>query len=196
MRPITVKYAGECRKCNAQIPEGAQAIYEKRVGIFCVSCAPTDPEAIRELRQEAADRRADRYEEWASKREERATAVLNSHKDIRSDIAFNTQPGHIPFRARLIAQDDRAYESLNVAQSFREKADRLRHVRVAGDAQRAHDAKDAEVRAKLSPGKMADWMGRPFKVLKVNKKTATLESGYDGGHPFRVELHLLKPIEG
>ena len=40
-----------------------------------------------------------------------------------SDYAFNTQPGHIPFRAKLIAREDRAYESTVKAASMRSRAD-------------------------------------------------------------------------
>ena len=38
-------------------------------------------------------------------------------------IAFNTQPGHIPFRAKLIAREDRAHESVAKAASMRSRAD-------------------------------------------------------------------------
>lgn len=123
MREITVKYSGDCRKCGATLPVGERAIYERRVGLYCVGCAPTDTEEIRAIRQEAADRKADRLEEWAEKREKKASAVLSSHSEIRHDWAFITQPGHIPFRARMIAADDRAYESLNVAKGFRARAE-------------------------------------------------------------------------
>lgn len=67
--------------------------------------------------------RADRLNEWAGKREERAAAVLKAGEPFTSDYAFNTQPGHIPFRARLIAREDRAHESLRTAGSMRSRAD-------------------------------------------------------------------------
>lgn len=67
--------------------------------------------------------RAERLREWAGKREERAEAVLAAGEPYRGDIAFNTQPGHIPFRARLIAREDRACESLAKAASMQSRAD-------------------------------------------------------------------------
>lgn len=67
--------------------------------------------------------RADRLREWAGKREDRAAAVLEAGEPFRGDIAFNTQPGHIPFRARLIAREDRAYESLAKAAQMQSRAD-------------------------------------------------------------------------
>jgi phage shock protein A len=67
--------------------------------------------------------RADRLREWAGKREVRAEAVFKAGEPFRGDIAFNTQPGHIPFRAKLSAREDRAHESLAKAGSMRSRAD-------------------------------------------------------------------------
>ena len=68
MREILVKYSGDCAKCGETLEVGAKAVYERRVGIFCSGCAPTDPEEIRAVRQEGADRKADRLQGWADKR--------------------------------------------------------------------------------------------------------------------------------
>ena len=67
--------------------------------------------------------RAERLREWAGKREDRAAAVFKASEPFRGDIAFNTQPGHIPFRAKLIAREDRAHESVAKAASMRSRAD-------------------------------------------------------------------------
>jgi hypothetical protein len=67
--------------------------------------------------------RAERLRGWAGTREERAAAVFEAGKPFTADIAFNTQPGHIPFRARLITREDRAHESLGKATSMRSRAD-------------------------------------------------------------------------
>lgn len=67
--------------------------------------------------------RAERLRGWAETREQRAAAVFKAGEPFTSDIAFNTQPGHIPFRARLIAREDRAFESLDKAESMRSRAD-------------------------------------------------------------------------
>ena len=152
MHQITVKYGGDCRKCGASLEVGGQAIHEKRVGLFCLPCAPTDPEEIRAYRQEGADRKADRLDEWAEKRRERATAQLNSHPEVRHDWAFITQPGHIPFRARMNAADGRAYESLKVAGGMEARAESLRHVRVAGDAEKKYQAHRDGLSAVISKG--------------------------------------------
>lgn len=172
MRKLTVKYAGECRKCGTSLEVGQEAMYEKHTGIFCVGCEPTEVEEIRAYRQDRADKKADRYEEWAEKREKKATAQLNSMPNVRHDWAFITQPGHIPMRAKMNAADDRAFESLHVAEHMRDKAENLRHVVVAGDAERKRQA----VRERLDQviGKGAGVFDHVFgsgEVIQICKKS-------------------------
>jgi len=196
MRPITVKYQGECRKCGATLTEGSQAIYERRVGIFCPECAPTDTEEIRQLRQAVADRKANRYEDWAAKRREKASVQLNSHPEIRHDIAFCTQPGRIPFRERMNRADERAFESLQVAERMEQKANSLRHVRVKGDAEkRWQGLRDLNVN-RFNVGDVVDTgiYGRGT-ILKFNKKTVKMgNTGASGTATFNVDLAFLSPL--
>jgi hypothetical protein len=67
--------------------------------------------------------KAERLRGWAAKREATATAALESHPEMRHDWAFITQPGHIPARARMIAADGRAFESLRKAENMAARAD-------------------------------------------------------------------------
>ena len=73
--------------------------------------------------RERREARAQRLRDWAAKREEAAAAVFKAGEPFTSDHAFNTQPGHIPFRAKLIAREDRAHESVRKAGSMRSRAD-------------------------------------------------------------------------
>ena len=66
--------------------------------------------------------KADRLRGWAGKREAGAASVFKAGEHYRGDHAFNTQPGHIPERARLIAREDRAHESLAKADSMNSRA--------------------------------------------------------------------------
>jgi uncharacterized Zn finger protein (UPF0148 family) len=195
MRTITVKYTGECKKCGATLDAGTTAAYEKSMGIFCPGCEPTDTEDIRAYRQEKADRKADRYEGWADKRKTTANATLEYHQQhYRNDHAFNTQPGHIPLRARINAADGRAFESLQVADKMQAKADSLRHVRVAGDAEKRHQAKRDAVLEWLRVGMDVDTIiyGRGV-VQKINKKTATIgNTGTSGTYKVNVDLSFLR----
>jgi len=181
MKEIIIKYAGNCKKCNAFLDVGQPAMYEKSMGIFCKGCEPTDIEEIRHFRQLKADIKADKYDEWASKREQKANQQLNSYPEIRHDIAFNTQPGHIPFRERMNNADDRAYKSLRIAEKFRDKAENLRKVRVKGDAakrtQAERDKNDEWVKVGM---KVHSWIVGECEIVKINKKTYTVKSGKTG----------------
>src|SRR5438105_3195520 len=73
--------------------------------------------------RERQERRAERLREWAANRAAKAAATFAAGEQYRGDIAFATQPGHIPLRARVIAREDRAYESLRKAQSMENRAD-------------------------------------------------------------------------
>ena len=73
--------------------------------------------------RERREARADNYREWAGKRETAAEAVFEAGRPFTEDYAFNTQPGHIPFRSRLIAREDRAHQSVAKAGSMRSRAD-------------------------------------------------------------------------
>src|SRR3990167_7077850 len=118
MRQINIKYDGCCNRCEAALVRGSPAVYEKSMGIFCVGHAPIEVEDIRHYRQIKADAKADKYVLWAAKRRSEAERVFDHNSHYTGDIAFNTQPGHIPLRARVIARNKRADENLRVARDM------------------------------------------------------------------------------
>lgn len=198
VRLITTKYAGECAKCAAAIPAGAQAVYERRVGVYCPPCAPTDPEEIRAVRTEAAERRADRLDGWAEKREERAAATLDVGSEHYSrDWAFITQPGHIPARARWIAKQEREFENMRTAQAMRAKANSLRNgVRVAGDAEARHEAEREFVRGWIAVGLRVETAHYGTgTVRKVNRKTASVECDGFGARVTVPLNYIIRKLE-
>lgn len=179
MRQLLTKYNGTCHRCKKELNVGDPAMYEKSMGIFCPGCEPKDTEEIRHYRQIKADIKAERYESWAAKRREKAGKVLQHNERYTGDIAFNTQPGHIPLRARVIKQNDRAYESLTIANHMENKAESLRHVRVAGDAAKRDQAQRDLVDTWIKPKMMVDTCHYGIlKVLKVNQKTVTLQGRF------------------
>lgn len=180
MRLLISKYDGQCAKCSTTLSIGDEIAYEKFTGVFCPSCFPTDSEEIRAYRQARNDRKAAKYQEWADKRIKKASAVFDHNRRYTSDYAFNTQPGHIPLRARIIAQNDRAYESLEKARGMERKAESLSApVAVKGDAEKRDIAKRAFVDTWIKPEMMVDTCHYGvLKVLKVNKKTVTLEGRF------------------
>lgn len=98
--------------------------------------------------RERREARAERLRGWADKRVQVATATLEAGKPFTTDHAFNTQPGHIPFRARLIAREDRAHESLNKAASMSARADSIEKAAdraIYSDDENAVDALTARI---------------------------------------------------
>lgn len=93
--------------------------------------------------RERRERRADRLRGWAAKREADANAALSAGEPYRHDIAFLTQPGHIPERARMNARDERAFRSLGKADEMRQRADNIER---AADHAIYNDDPDAEER--------------------------------------------------
>jgi hypothetical protein len=176
MREIIVKYKGECKRCGNVLDIGQPAMYEKSMGIFCMGHEPINVEEIRSFRMAKAERKAERYEEWAEKREIKANGQLNSMPEIRHDWAFITQPGHIPLRAKMNQADNRAYESLQIAEGFKEKAENLRHVRVAGDAERNRQAKRDALDKLIAKGtKVFDAVFGEGTVLSIHKKSYRIQ---------------------
>lgn len=73
--------------------------------------------------RERRERKAERLRGWAEKRQQEAGAVIeNIDRQYSGDVAFNTQPGHIPERARVIARQDRAFDSLHKAEGMVSRA--------------------------------------------------------------------------
>jgi hypothetical protein len=195
MRPITLRFETECHKCAAALAIGAPAVYERRVGAFCPTCAPTDPEEIRALRTVGAEKKAKKYEEWAAKRKAAAEAVFAKNEPFTGDYAFNTQPGHIPARARIIAQEDRAMESMQTARRFEAKASSLRNVVVAGDKERRRQAEREVVLKTLKVGsRVHTALYGKATVVRVNKKTATVDN--DSGYNTKVDLSWITILDG
>ncbi len=199
MRTITVKYAGECKSCFAPLPVGSEAIYERHVGMWCPACAPTDTEEIREVRQEAHDRKADRYEGWAEKRYEKIKTVLAATDPYAHDWQLLTQPGRVPFRDRIYAQRDKAMASIATADKFAAKAAALRKPpAVAGDAETERQKQRNWVRERLTIGMTVDtaFFGTGT-VRKINQKTASIENcGTSRTFTTTVDLSFIIPPRG
>ena len=99
--------------------------------------------------RERREAKAERLRGWVEKREQSAGAVLAAHQIYRGDIAFNTQPGRIPLRSRVIAQDARAFESLRKAGRMAARADGIESQLAGSIYSDDHDAID-QLRARLA----------------------------------------------
>jgi len=72
--------------------------------------------------RERVEARLERRQQWSASREAKAVACNAVADPYRGDIAFNTQPGHIPARARVIRAQERGFEHSKMAQHHTEKA--------------------------------------------------------------------------
>jgi hypothetical protein len=124
--------------------------------------------------------RAARLRAWAEKREADAKAALATGEHYRGDIAFATQPGHIPERARLIAREDRAFASLNVAAEMRARAEGIE--RADG---RAIYADDPDAIPRLEE--------RIAKLEAERERCKTANAEYRKAH--RAELAAMTPYQ-
>jgi hypothetical protein len=163
------------------------------MGLFCCGCEPKTVEEIREYRTIKARMKAEKYESWAEKREDRASAQLNSNPTVRRDWAFITQPGRIPLRDRMNRADDRAFESLAVAKGFREKAASILDVRVAGDAERRRQAERDYLDKVISKGSMVrDFALGKGEVIQVCKKSYRIK--FASGNVYARDKSYVRPI--
>ena len=125
MRQITVKWAGNCAKCQADLDIGSLAMYEKSMGIFCLGCEPKEVEDIRQLRTIKAEAKADRLIHRAERLESEADRKAAPLEAMRGDTAFFTQPGRIPYRDRIFRSYDKAGELAKEARETRERAENV-----------------------------------------------------------------------
>lgn len=123
--------------------------------------------------------RAERREAWAQTAEAKAAALVANHN---TDWAFVSQPGHIPARARQIAQTDRAMDLLNQAAAHRAKAANLDALanRKKGDAEAARQAERDTRTLKVGDEARSIHYGACV-IVKVNTKTyrIKLPTGYE-----------------
>jgi hypothetical protein len=102
----------------------------------------------------------------------KAEALHERNEPYRGDIAFNTQPGHIPERARALRRTEKAWKHEAKAREHLSKAAAYRSgVRVKGDAKRKRAELREKMRPYLAPGVMVKSMYGIHEVQKVNSKT-------------------------
>lgn len=125
--------------------------------------------------RERRERRAERLRDWADKRGRDAGASLARFDQYRGDIAFNTQPGHIPERARMIRAEDRAFESLSKAAGMRARAD---GIDAAADRAIYSDDPDAVDRLR---DRIADLESQRDRITRYNLSARAAAKNGDTG---------------
>jgi len=188
MRTITNKYESSCKMCGKKIEIGTQVQYVKWAGIFCLEHELTT-EDIRKFRQERVDKKAERLINKAQRLEKIADEKQSGFDKFRGDTSFLTQPGHIPFRKKLIDRYDKGMELRNEAEKAREKAESITNgVRVKGDAEKRHQAKRDYLTNNIKVGDKIYWMVTNLvEIVKINKKSFTIKGKFGS---FNVDKSL------
>jgi len=93
----------------------------------------------------------------------------------------------------MIKSDDIAFDSMNKAQHMREKAESLRHVRVAGDRERQRQAERDRLDTLIKKGsRVVSISFGPGEVIGVYKKSYRIK--YDRGFTCSEEKTFVKPL--
>lgn len=199
MRHIVSKYGGKCSKCGTEFSQGDTIAYMKWCGTFCVPCEPTDTKEIRYYKQEYANRKADRLEKRASRKDEIADGKKSEFNHLRKDWAWLTQPGHIPGRDKVLNRYDKGIELNIEADNLRDRADsRRRGVQVKGDAARAFQQRRDNIDKLVRVGSRIyyihfDGEGIVKKIFK-NSYRVYFEGLHSGNHEITVEKAFCKFI--
>lgn len=125
--------------------------------------------------------RADVYERAAQRNLQRISEIEAAQAPFRGDVAFNTQPGRIPFRERMLKQQERAFELRKKAKAQLQRARELRQLATTnkGDAERKRqqqrDAVNVEKGARIKT-----MLYGPGEIVRVNKKTVSYYSEQTG----------------
>jgi len=151
-------------------------------------------EEQRKIKKEKAERKARWVETRARKLLKKAQEIEDSWpKDIIHDIAFLTQPGHIPMRARIIRQHDKVLRLREEAKRLLEKAENIRIYgsRIKGDAERAREEKREKLDREVQIGSrvfcsLYGW----GEILKVFKKSYRVK--FDRGFVLTVDKVLFE----
>lgn len=143
-------------------------------------------------RRERAIARLERRREWAAGRMAKAQACHAIGDRYRGDIAFCTQPGHIPERTRVIRATEKAFEHVHVAEHHEAKAagtERMLETTIFSDDENAAEAiraKVAGLRAQVEKMKAANKIIRKYKADKAAGVAALVAAGWQTGQAARL----------
>ena len=122
--------------------------------------------------RERAEVRLERRRDWAAGRRDKAAACFKVGEPYRGDIAFCTQPGHIPERERVNRAEERGFGHMQMAEHHTAKAagiaDQLERSVFSDDPDAVEQlqAKIAKEREQLERMKACNKIVRKFKTDK------------------------------
>jgi len=151
-------------------------------------------EEQRKIKKEKAERKAKRIEARARRLLKEAQRIEDSWpKNVIHDIAFITQPGHIPLRAKINRQHDKVLRLREEAKRLFEKAENVRTwgSRVKGDAEKEREERRKELDREIQIGSrifcsLYGW----GEVLRIYKKSYRVK--FDRGFILTVDKVLFE----
>jgi len=160
---------------------------------------PLTGDALRAYRQAKADRKAERIRGRAEKKSALAESLFEKEHRIADMIPFG-QPvlcGHHSQRRherdieRMQSLSSKACAAYQEGQHLARVAERLsRPVAIKGDAEARHEAHRQKIRESVKVGDMVNaGCFNQKKVLKINKKTLTVEGTFGG--KFTIDMALV-----
>jgi len=160
---------------------------------------PLTGDALRAYRQAKADRKAERIQARADKKSALAESLFEKEHRIADMIPFG-QPilvGHHSQRRherdieRMQSLSSKACAAYQEGQHLARVAERLaRPVAIKGDAEARHEAHRQKIRESVKVGDMVNaGCFNQKKVLKINKKTLTVEGMFGG--KFTIDMALV-----
>lgn len=164
-------------------------------------------------RRERMEAKVEKREAWAEGRDSKAAALVKRNEPFRGDHAFNTQPGHIPERARAIKRSEKAFEHTNMANHHRSKADGLQRAldksiysdddnavealveRIAAREKKAARmvALNRAIRKEIKKG--GTWIER-LDATDEEKRTILLNGEHSWDHKFTFPSYELSNLRG
>jgi hypothetical protein len=113
-------------------------------------------------RRERLIAKLEKRQEWAAGRREKSARAYSARDPYRGDIAFWTQPGHIPERARVIRKIDQSFEHAKMADHHDSKAAGLE-----AQLDRSIFSDDENAIAELE-ARIAEHEAKRARMVKVN----------------------------
>lgn len=188
MKRLTLKYAGECVTCGAELAAGAEAIWWSKGRVSCLTC---DGRMTREEYAAQREAKVERYQQYADNAESRSTAAYTAGKQLADMIPLG-QPilvGHHSEgrarrdQARIARSMHTSYDEHQRAEHWQQRADAARRDRaIHSDDPDATDklrAKITELEAQRDRMKAINTALRKAGVKKGQRPTAEQLAGIE-----------------
>lgn len=183
-KTLTLKYAGSCAGCGADLEQGTEAIWHRRGVVTCLTCKPEPMTAEEYAARKAA--KVERYQGYADNARSRSDAAYQTTRDIVDMIPLG-QPILVGHHSESRHRRDIGRMESNMRRSVDEsrKADYWENRAQAAARGNGIESHDPEAADKLR-AKIADLEAHNERAKAINK--AARKAGFKKGDPITLEL--------